>query len=62
MSIKELTVEVSKIHKELNFHPKKIKIDENGNILLDWNDKNNREWHEHENERSMRGLLKIKDY
>ncbi|MGM9988854.1 MAG: hypothetical protein ACI35O_16730 [Bacillaceae bacterium] len=59
MSIKELAVELSKIHKELNFHPKKIKIDEKGNILLDWNDKNDREWYENDDEYD--GLINIKE-
>lgn len=45
MSVEELLVEVSKIHKKKK--PKKAKV-ENGAIILDPNDKNDREWYEND--------------
>ena len=60
MSIEELAAEVSETYKKLNYNPKKIKVDENGNVLLDWNDKNDREWYE--NDEEYDGIINIKDY
>lgn len=51
-SIEELSVELSRIYKKLNFQPKKVKADENGMILLDRNDKN---------DEAYEGLIEIKD-
>lgn len=55
----ELSVELSRIYKELNFQPGKVKADENGAILLDRNDKNDRYWYE--NDEAYEGLIEIKD-
>ena len=58
-SIEELRIEWSRIYKELNVQPRKVKVDENGTILLDQNDKNDWEWYE--NDEAYEGMIEIKD-
>lgn len=48
MSVDELIAEVSKTHKKTKFKPQKANTDENGTILLDPNQKSDREWYEND--------------
>ena len=46
MNTEELLKEMSKVHKKTNFKPEKFNTDKEGTILLNPNNKNDREWYE----------------
>lgn len=48
MSVDELIKEVSKVHKKTKFKARKVTSDENGTIILNPKNKNDREWYEND--------------